>query len=499
MDNTVSSEFQDVRKLLWGDKINDDLFRRWSQGIVFSTEEPTALVQLEGGPCAILAPVQAFILKYLLSDPDVLQDNQLRHITVDKVDSYLCEALTEILHQAATVKDQPSQPAPSSKLAQIQASSSVHPSSEQVNVPVTTSPQPITASADSSQSANTNASAGQYRLVFLNEPLSSRISAESDPELMTTPPSIVESNKRLQRPEHEVFHRNLRVFNLETRSQVESVLREKLEAIKGYYGVLQFLYSLILTKGISKLNHEMSDATELIDPVYGHGSQCLINLMLTGRGVGHVWDYEKEVGGMTLQGIVHPTEVGFLTLLERLRYCEVGSFYKNPKFPVWVVGSETHLTVVFSTNMNLVCPETPAEAARRVFRSFDPDGNNFISAILLEDVMRTLGLFADSEYVELMKKRLDPETLGVILMHAFVDEFYPNDMYGRPDTFTVYHYNGLPRPSSSRRVVYHEGNAVLLETDLRCLSDDNQILTCLQTKWPSIDIEWLNCPTPSIN
>jgi len=185
--------------------------------------------------------------------------------------------------------------------------------------------------------------------------------------------------------------------------------------------------------------------------------------------------------------------------LERLRYCEVGSFYKNPKFPVWVVGSETHLTVVFSTNMNLVCPETPAEAARRVFRSFDPDGNNFISAILLEDVMRTLGLFADSEYVELMKKRLDPETLGVILMHAFVDEFYPNDMYGRPDTFTVYHYNGLPRPSSSRRVVYHEGNAVLLETDLRCLSEDNQILTCLQTKWPSIDIEWLNCSTPSIN
>jgi hypothetical protein len=27
-----------------------------------------------------------------------------------------------------------------------------------------------------------------------------------------------------------------------------------------------------------------------------------------------------------------------------LRYCEVGSFLKNPKRPVWVLGSETHLT-----------------------------------------------------------------------------------------------------------------------------------------------------------
>ena len=29
---TPPSEFQDVKKLVWGNQIKDDLFKRWSQG-----------------------------------------------------------------------------------------------------------------------------------------------------------------------------------------------------------------------------------------------------------------------------------------------------------------------------------------------------------------------------------------------------------------------------------------------------------------------------------
>jgi len=47
--------------------------------------------------------------------------------------------------------------------------------------------------------------------------------------------------------------------------------------------------------------------------------------------------------------------------------------------------------------MNLVCPETPAEMARRVFRVYDPEGNNFISTVLLDEVMQALELFSDTE------------------------------------------------------------------------------------------------------
>lgn len=59
-----------------------------------------------------------------------------------------------------------------------------------------------------------------------------------------------------------------------------------------------------------------------------------------------------------LRGISEQSDIGFLTLMEQLRYCTVGSFYKNPKNPVWVMASETHLTGKFSdfvlrVNINL--------------------------------------------------------------------------------------------------------------------------------------------------
>lgn len=40
------------------------------QGFIFSEDEPMALLQREGGPCAIIAPLQAFILKNLLFSGD---------------------------------------------------------------------------------------------------------------------------------------------------------------------------------------------------------------------------------------------------------------------------------------------------------------------------------------------------------------------------------------------------------------------------------------------
>lgn len=55
------------------------------------------------------------------------------------------------------------------------------------------------------------------------------------------------------------------------------------------------------------------------------------------------------------------------------------------------------VTVLFSLERRLVSPETPSEVARRVFKSFDPEGNNFISAVLLQDVLRALELVSEAE------------------------------------------------------------------------------------------------------
>jgi hypothetical protein len=49
-----------------------------------------------------------------------------------------------------------------------------------------------------------------------------------------------------------------------------------------------------------------------------------------------------------LQGIPKQSTIGFLTIMEYLHYCEVGWYLKNPKWPIWLLASETHLTVFFS-------------------------------------------------------------------------------------------------------------------------------------------------------
>lgn len=65
-------------------------------GFYFSSDEPTALVQAEGGPCAVIAPVQAFILQQLLTEADV---STWRNISLDKSYELLVQAYIKILKQ----------------------------------------------------------------------------------------------------------------------------------------------------------------------------------------------------------------------------------------------------------------------------------------------------------------------------------------------------------------------------------------------------------------
>ena len=54
--------------------------------------------------------------------------------------------------------------------------------------------------------------------------------------------------------------------------------------------------------------------------------------------------------------------------------------------------------------------------------------------------------------VEIMTKKLDAENLGIILLNAFMEEFFPEEKQSTPDTFTLFHYNGLPRSCPDGRV-----------------------------------------------
>uniref|UniRef100_A0A8W7PZ06 Ubiquitin carboxyl-terminal hydrolase MINDY n=1 Tax=Anopheles coluzzii TaxID=1518534 RepID=A0A8W7PZ06_ANOCL len=67
-DGSSKTVSEQIASLLWGGKIKPDVFRRWLQGFSFSDCEPSALVQRDGGPCCVIAPVQAYLLKILLAE-----------------------------------------------------------------------------------------------------------------------------------------------------------------------------------------------------------------------------------------------------------------------------------------------------------------------------------------------------------------------------------------------------------------------------------------------
>jgi len=436
-----SNTLTELKRLVWGADLRVEVFQRWSQGFTYSEYEPTALEQLEGGPCAIIAPVQAFVLKNAIFNG---HNGEWRRAQEEDSEKYLICALRDVLCQCSN-----------------------------------------------------------NRFVFaFTEP---RMPNESDSggqvgesAVQTGLPEV--SEDRDDKTEEAYFHSNIRLAEVESSEELDNLLKGKINYLKDPFGVILFLYSVLLTKGIDHVKNEMEDPSEpLIDGTHGHGSQSLINLVLTGNAVSNVWDNDKDVSGLKLRGISHQPLVGFLTLLEHLRYCEVGWFFKCPQFPVWVLGSETHLTVLFSMEKSLCTPETPQAAARRIFKSFDPEGNNFISAILLEDVLKTLDLFADAEYVEMMKRKLDSEGLGIILLNAFMEEFFPDEQSSLPETFVLYHYNGLKRSCPGQKVVYQEGKAMLMDFEVRLYSGNTPILTCLQTKWPGLEIEWAAKTVPSLN
>jgi len=98
-----------------------------------------------------------------------------------------------------------------------------------------------------------------------------------------------------------------------------------------------------------------------------------------------------------------------------------------------------------------------------------------------------------------MGKKLDSESLGIILLRDFMEEFFPEETNSMPDMFSLWHYNGLSKSCADNKVRYRQGQAVLLESTLRGVMESNPMLTVLQTKWPNIDVQWDNNITPSLN
>jgi len=117
-------------------------------------------------------------------------------------------------------------------------------------------------------------------------------------------------------------------------------------------GVVMFLYSIVLTRSIENIESDRDEATSLIG-AHSYCSQDLVALCLTGKARSNVFDGDKDLGGLLLRGIDRRASVGFLSLFEHYDNIAVGSFLKQPLYPIWVVCSESHYTVLFGLEKDL--------------------------------------------------------------------------------------------------------------------------------------------------
>lgn len=96
---------------------------------------------------------------------------------------------------------------------------------------------------------------------------------------------------------------------------------------------------------------------------HGYCSQEMVNLMLTGKATSNTFDGTKNFDTLILKGINAKVDIGFMSLFEHYGSCIVGDFLKAPNFPIWVVCSESHFTVVFGLHRG---DEVTSTADRKV-------------------------------------------------------------------------------------------------------------------------------------
>ena len=103
----------------------------------------------------------------------------------------------------------------------------------------------------------------------------------------------------------------------------------------------------------------------------------------------------------------------------------MGSFYKEPLYPIWVLGSQSHFTVMFSFDRRANEPE-PSSAARRAFDKHDATGAGMIPKDAVDKVVEDLRLPIARQPLQLslLHDKLD-QGMGQCLWADFWEEISP--------------------------------------------------------------------------
>lgn len=154
-------------------------------------------------------------------------------------------------------------------------------------------------------------------------------------------------------------------YDISSKAVLQEVLESQMPLLtqRDGFGVTLFVYSCLLSRGVGEgagvegdMDRGFGEVPKLIG-AHNYATQEMVNLFLCGVAHSQVFNGERVLEGgddrTVLRGIPDRTDVGFLTLFEHYEYVEVGSHYKEPRFPIWVICSESHYSVLFSRDPSL--------------------------------------------------------------------------------------------------------------------------------------------------
>ena len=283
---------RELWELLFGSNPDPEDVVRWTSQKFDSIQNGFIMRQTEGGPCGVLAPVQAFLIHKLVFQDGLSNIDDLKNVSLDRMWSTLLSVLETVLKRALPSQDFP--------------------------------------------------------VVWLQ-----------------------------YSPEKKQFY------------SVDSVNTNEFTA-------LDFLASVVASRTIDMVWSDMDDPSNILIERFGHCSQETLNLMLFGRATSNAFDRDQPMGdtGLMLRGVPDEADiqVGLLSELESLRYITIGLKLKNPSFPIWIVGSQSHYTVLFSFDKS-VCHVPAGDRIRQFIASkfsqlqfdeglMDPDNLNKLACLM---------------------------------------------------------------------------------------------------------------------
>ncbi|XP_031237852.1 probable ubiquitin carboxyl-terminal hydrolase MINDY-4 [Mastomys coucha] len=153
----------------------------------------------------------------------------------------------------------------------------------------------------------------------------------------------------------------LTLYSLTSSEDLVTFLQQSVHQFEaGPYGCILLTLSAILSRSLELVRQDFDVPTSHLIGAHGYCTQELVNLLLTGRAVSNVFNDVVELDSgdgniMLLRGIDARNDIGFLSLFEHYDVCQVGCFLKTPRFPIWVVCSESHFSILFSLQPELLC------------------------------------------------------------------------------------------------------------------------------------------------